>query len=53
MTTLVDGGLPAGWKHRVTWSGLDAKGRRVASGVYLCVLVTDDAREVRKIVLVD
>ena len=34
LRTLASGNVPAGW-HRVVWEGTDAKGSRVASGIYV------------------
>ncbi len=41
--TLASGGFAAG-RHAVDWSGLDAQGRTVASGVYYAVLKVDGER---------
>jgi flagellar hook assembly protein FlgD len=41
ITTLVDGTLTAG-RHEVQWTGLDQAGRRVSSGVYLCIVKSED-----------
>jgi flagellar hook assembly protein FlgD len=49
VTTLLDETLPAG-PHSVTWDGLDATGRQVASGLYLYRLVADDFSETKKMV---
>ena len=50
--TLASGVTGAG-EHRVTWDGHDSYGRRVAPGIYLCRLVTPDARYSRKMAVVD
>ncbi len=50
IATLADGRMDAG-VHRVTWDGADARGRRVASGVYYYRLVADDEMLTRKMVL--
>jgi flagellar hook assembly protein FlgD len=47
---LVDNELDAG-KHAVTWSGRDADGRKVASGVYWYLLQADNQVSRRKMVL--
>lgn len=50
--TLVDRRMPAGY-HRVQWQGVDERGHRVSSGVYLYELVTDGGhRSVQKMMLV-
>ncbi|RMG67222.1 MAG: T9SS C-terminal target domain-containing protein [Calditrichaeota bacterium] len=48
--TLVDGALAAG-VHQVRWDGTDARGRRVAAGVYLYRLEAAGEARVRKMVL--
>jgi hypothetical protein len=50
VATLVDGERSAG-RHEVVWSGRDADGRPVPSGVYLYRLVARDHRESRRMVL--
>jgi hypothetical protein len=50
VATLVDGERTAG-RHEVVWSGRDADGRPVPSGVYLYRLVARDHRESRRMVL--
>ena len=47
---LLDQTLPGG-PHQVSWSGLDASGRGVASGVYLYRLETPSTEASRKMVL--
>jgi hypothetical protein len=47
---LVDGDL-ARQRHSVTWNGLDDAGRRVASGVYIYRLETDDLMTARRMIL--
>ncbi len=47
---LVEGELAVG-AHDVIWDGTDARGRTVASGVYVVRLVTADGAAVRKMVL--
>ena len=47
---LVDAELPAG-NHRVIWMGRSSAGKRVASGVYLYRLTTDDYTASRKMIL--
>jgi hypothetical protein len=51
VTTLVDSTLPAG-RHAFGWSGTDAAGRRVPSGVYFYELTAGSDVETRKLVLV-
>ncbi|MBU0740961.1 T9SS type A sorting domain-containing protein [bacterium] len=48
--TLVRTSLPAGF-HEAVWDGTDDRGQRAASDVYLVRLRTDDAVQMRKIVL--
>ncbi len=48
--TLLDGERQRDW-YRITWDGLDARGRRVASGIYHCRLVTRDHDASRKLVV--
>jgi flagellar hook assembly protein FlgD len=50
VTRLVDGVEDAG-THRIEWNGTDARGRPLASGVYLCRLTTDGTTITRKLVL--
>jgi hypothetical protein len=50
VATLVNGERTAG-RHEVVWSGRDADGRPVPSGVYLYRLVARDHRESRRMVL--
>lgn len=51
VTTLVDGVMPAG-AHETFWHGEDARGARVASGVYVVKLVTAGAApQTQKMVL--
>lgn len=40
-----------GGAHRITWHGLDARGRAVASGVYFSALTFDTHRQIRKMML--
>jgi hypothetical protein len=49
--TLVDEKLATGAGHEAAWNGLDDAGSRVSSGVYFYRLVTADAAETRKMVL--
>ena len=49
--TLVAGELDAGY-HDIVWNGLDARGRQVASGVYLYRLTSRSRTLVRKALLV-
>ena len=48
--TLARGGHAEG-RHRVAWDGLDARGHRLAQGVYLCALRTADGVLVRRMAL--
>jgi hypothetical protein len=47
---LVSGTLPAG-SHRVVWDGRDARGQRVASGIYFCRLEAGRSAETRRMVV--
>jgi len=49
--TLVASVQPAG-EYRVTWNGLDTRGRTVASGVYVYRLKTPDYEESRRLVVI-
>jgi len=49
--TLADGEMRRGFRHVVTWNGLDSAGRRVASGVYFYRLVTEDFAATRKMIV--
>ncbi len=51
VATLVSGMLTAG-PHAAVWSGRNAQGGAVASGVYVTRLVTDDGAQTRKVMLV-
>jgi len=51
VTTLVDEVKPRG-HHEVVWRARDDRHRRVASGVYMCVLSTGDASVTKKMILV-
>jgi len=48
---LAEGPFAAG-RHSAIWDGRDQAGRRVASGVYLCVLRAGDAVTTRKVLVV-
>jgi hypothetical protein len=48
---LANGPMSAG-SHRVEWNGRDTAGRRVASGIYRCMLRTPDFTESRPVVVV-
>ena len=48
---LAEGPFAAG-RHSATWDGRDQAGRRVASGVYLCVLRAGDAMTTHKLLVV-
>ena len=43
--------MTAGRKRSVVWNGTDSAGGRVASGIYLCKLTTDDVSMTRRMVL--
>ena len=49
--TLIDSLMYAG-QHSVTWDASDSSGRDVASGVYLCRLMTDSEMQSSRLVLV-
>jgi hypothetical protein len=49
--TVIDRDLPPGWYSRA-WDGSDAKGRKVASGVYFYRLKTPAGTHTRKLVVV-
>ena len=51
VATLVDGPMAAGWRHTVTWNGLDDAGQRVSSGVYFYRLVTGKFTQTKKMVM--
>lgn len=51
--TLLDEPRAAGWGQRVMWNGQDGSGRRVTSGIYICVLSAPDQRATRKLVLLE
>jgi hypothetical protein len=44
------GALPAG-VHQFKWTGVDRRGRRVASGTYIVTVVSGDQRQARKMML--
>ncbi|MBD3162774.1 MAG: T9SS type A sorting domain-containing protein [Candidatus Eisenbacteria bacterium] len=50
ITRLLDGVQPAG-SGRVAWNGLDARGRRVAPGVYFYRLRAGEAEQSRRMIL--
>jgi flagellar hook assembly protein FlgD len=50
VSTLVDAILPAG-EHVVTWDGVDAAGRPVASGVYFYIVEQPGHEILRKMTL--
>jgi hypothetical protein len=50
VATLADRVFEAG-RHRLHWNGRDNRGHEVASGVYLCRLVTDTGRDSKKMIL--
>ncbi len=52
VATLLDTQLPPG-EYGVPWTGLDATGRRVASGMYFYRLESDAGALVRKIMILD
>jgi hypothetical protein len=49
--TLVKGLVLAG-EHETAWDGLDDAGKRMASGVYLCLLRAGGAMESQRLVLI-
>ena len=49
--TLVDGEMPAGRGHRVSWNGLDTNGERVSTGLYFYRLVAGDLTATRKMIV--
>lgn len=51
VVTLVEGTLDGG-TYDLVWSGIDGSGQRVASGVYLYELQTEQARLTRKLTIV-
>ena len=51
VTTLIDAFQPQG-HHFVKWSGKDASGTNVASGMYLVKMITGDFKQVNKMMLV-
>ena len=50
ITTLLDGGVREG-ENRVTWDGRDTSGQAMATGVYFYRLVTENAVQARKMML--
>jgi hypothetical protein len=50
INTLVNAPLSAG-KHSVVWDGTKQTGEKVASGIYLYLLQSNDFRQVRKMIL--
>lgn len=52
VVTVVDESLSAGF-HEVTWTGVDARGSAMPSGVYFIRLQTEDVLSARKIVLIN
>lgn len=50
VTTLVDRPVGSG-DHRVEWKGVSDGGSPVASGVYFCRLVTENASDTQKVIL--
>ena len=50
ITTLVSENMGPG-RHTVIWDGTDRRGQRVSSDVYLARLVTAEAKEMKKLVL--
>jgi len=51
LATLLDRALGTG-EHTVTWSGVDSRGRRMASGTYLLHLRAGDAAMTRKLLVI-
>jgi hypothetical protein len=52
VATLAEGELPAG-EHALSWDGRDARGARVAAGVYFVRLQADDVVRTRKVAVLD
>jgi hypothetical protein len=52
VATLLDEARPAGW-HSILWNGRDANGEGVASGVYICRLVTPETTLTRRLALIE
>jgi hypothetical protein len=50
IATLANSTAPPGW-HEMTWSGRDARGQAIASGIYFLRLETRSASVVRKLVV--
>jgi glutamine cyclotransferase len=50
--TLIDSDLPPG-EHNAFWDGTDDRGRRVAPGVFLCVLRVGNTTLLRKMTMVE
>ncbi len=48
----VDQGVQSEGLHRVTWDGVDASGKAVASGTYFVRIKTNDSIEIRKCLLI-
>lgn len=48
---LVAGAYPAG-RHSVTWRGVDSRGRKLASGIYLARFVAGDVVQTQRLLLV-
>ncbi len=51
VATLVDQHKPIGY-HTITWHGTDGRGKTVASGTYLCRMVTGEMVDSKKIQLI-
>ena len=52
VATLIDGAVKGPGVYDMAWNGMNARGRKVASGVYFCRLTAGSSVETRKIVLV-
>jgi flagellar hook assembly protein FlgD len=50
IATLASGTLPAG-RHTLSWNGHDARGARVAPGVYFVRATSPSGRGIRKVTL--
>ena len=48
--TLAEGPLAAG-RHKIVWDGNDSRGQRVASGIYVYRLETNEFAESKKLIL--
>ncbi|MFT4605528.1 MAG: photosystem II stability/assembly factor-like uncharacterized protein, partial [Rhodothermales bacterium] len=49
---VIQSGREASGRHRVTWDGLDANGRRLPSGMYFLLMDVDRSPELKQVVLI-